>query len=424
MKKIALLIIIMLSCVMNLSANRAIYLLPGVWKQGVTNEAFIVCAYNSSDELTQAPLSVMTNTYVYEASVPDNTVKIVFVRYNSSTYTGDPYADGVKWNQTGDVAISTGTTPLFYQISDWSAYYEIYTGLSGFGDWSSYTYLTLGDDFEFTGVLDLSETSTDQDFKIRLRDDWVGNSVSDKEKWTADVPSGWIEGDDNITLKHSTTGYRKYNISLKWTPSADWWTGWTLKITGAVPKTVNVSVGAKGYATYCNADYALDFTGKSIAAYTISSSDGSTLTLSQKYEVAKGEPVLLYSSSSNDSQDIPTIDAAVATAGNKLVQGTGAALTWAVGSEYYVLATATVEPGFYKANNNTVATDKAYLDLRGLAAAPSFTLDLDEGNTTGIANISSEKEAMNGAFYNLAGQKVAQPTKGLYIMNGKKVIIK
>ena len=26
--------------------------------------------------------------------------------------------------------------------------------------------------------------------------------------------------------------------------------------------------------------------------------------------------------------------------------------------------------------------------------------------------------------YNLAGQRVAQPTKGLYIVNGKKVIIK
>jgi len=31
---------------------------------------------------------------------------------------------------------------------------------------------------------------------------------------------------------------------------------------------------------------------------------------------------------------------------------------------------------------------------------------------------------LDGNFYNLAGQRVAQPAKGLYIVNGKKVIIK
>ncbi len=30
----------------------------------------------------------------------------------------------------------------------------------------------------------------------------------------------------------------------------------------------------------------------------------------------------------------------------------------------------------------------------------------------------------DGVFYNIAGQRVAQPTKGLYIVNGKKVVIK
>ena len=30
----------------------------------------------------------------------------------------------------------------------------------------------------------------------------------------------------------------------------------------------------------------------------------------------------------------------------------------------------------------------------------------------------------NGTYYNLAGQRVNNPTKGLYIVNGKKVIVK
>ena len=189
-----------------------------------------------------------------------------------------------------------------------------------------------------------------------------------------------------------------------------------------------VSVGGKGYATYCNSEYALDFTGKSIKAYTISSTDGSALTLTQKNKVAKNEPVLLYSSTNGDSQTIPVIAdaAATATVGNKLVKGDNAAHTWVEGTaEHYVLATATVEPGFYRANNNTVSSTKAYLDLTGLApGAHSFTLDLGEGDVTGIANVNVEKNTMNGTFYNLAGQRVNANHKGIVVVNGKKFVNK
>jgi hypothetical protein len=43
----------------------------------------------------------------------------------------------------------------------------------------------------------------------------------------------------------------------------------------------------------------------------------------------------------------------------------------------------------------------------------------------GEASIKTVKaDAQNGAYYNLAGQEVANPTKGLFIHNGKKVILK
>lgn len=226
------------------------------------------------------------------------------------------------------------------------------------------------------------------------------------------------DGDGNTVVSIPADGTYAVKISFN--------VGNTPKMTTELISNATVTVGAKGYATYCNADCALDFTGKSIQPYVISSTDGSALTLTNKKKVAKNEPVLLYSSKNSDSQNIPVIADGDATAEptNKLVKGTGTALTWSDTDKFYVLMTSG-EPGFYKANNNTVAETKAYLDLSGLAGgAHSFTLDLEEGNVTGIANVSSKKEAMNGAFYNLAGQKVAQPTKGLYIMNGKKVIIK
>jgi hypothetical protein len=59
----------------------------------------------------------------------------------------------------------------------------------------------------------------------------------------------------------------------------------------------------------------------------------------------------------------------------------------------------------------------------GAADARTFIGFDDEGTTTAIDRIAAEK-MVNGEVYNLQGQRVAQPTKGLYIVNGKKVVMK
>ena len=45
-------------------------------------------------------------------------------------------------------------------------------------------------------------------------------------------------------------------------------------------------------------------------------------------------------------------------------------------------------------------------------------------DATGINTLNVEREMLNGEVYNLAGQRVPNPGKGLYIVNGKKVIMK
>ena len=67
-----------------------------------------------------------------------------------------------------------------------------------------------------------------------------------------------------------------------------------------------------------------------------------------------------------------------------------------------------------------VPAGKGYLKVA--AGAPDF-LGFD-GETTGIADVRGKMEDVRGEYYNLAGQRVAQPTNGLYIVNGKKVILK
>ena len=52
-------------------------------------------------------------------------------------------------------------------------------------------------------------------------------------------------------------------------------------------------------------------------------------------------------------------------------------------------------------------------------------LSFDGEGTTGISTLNVERGTLNdNSYYMLDGRRVAQPTKGLYIVNGKKVIIK
>ena len=93
------------------------------------------------------------------------------------------------------------------------------------------------------------------------------------------------------------------------------------------------------------------------------------------------------------------------------------------GAGIFVLYADDTHPiGFYKteATSFTVGANTAYLPAN--TSARTF-IALDE-ETTGIGASLMNSERVNNEVYNLNGQRVAQPTKGLYIVNGKKVVIK
>ena len=57
-------------------------------------------------------------------------------------------------------------------------------------------------------------------------------------------------------------------------------------------------------------------------------------------------------------------------------------------------------------------------------AENSLTLQADFKTGTGISDVRSQKADVRGEYYNLNGQRVAQPTHGLYIVNGRKMVVK
>lgn len=82
--------------------------------------------------------------------------------------------------------------------------------------------------------------------------------------------------------------------------------------------------------------------------------------------------------------------------------------------------------GFYKAAGKKVAAGKAYLpvaDYDSASEAKGLTLVFG-GEETGISEVSGAVRNGSEQWYTISGQRVCAPSKGLYIVNGKKVIVK
>ena len=187
-----------------------------------------------------------------------------------------------------------------------------------------------------------------------------------------------------------------------------------------------VSVSSAGLATY-TPSVALDFTGaKNIAAYK-ASVEGTAVILTKVSTVAAGEGVLVRSLAGGaTSEDIPAVSGVEASADNAFV-GTLETID-ALASEdgeysNYILNNGTQGLGFYAANNQKVAAGKAYLRVSTASGAKPAFIGFG-GDTTGIGGIESGAESGDGVLYNISGQRVTAPGKGLYILNGKKVIMK
>ena len=104
------------------------------------------------------------------------------------------------------------------------------------------------------------------------------------------------------------------------------------------------------------------------------------------------------------------------------------------GYKYYIFGNGSEGQGFYhqgtrKGNSMKVGAHRAGLKLptTGFSPAKPFAFNFEEAvrNTvTGISTVKTESAAKDAPIYNLQGCRVTNPTNGIYILNGKKVLIK
>lgn len=95
------------------------------------------------------------------------------------------------------------------------------------------------------------------------------------------------------------------------------------------------------------------------------------------------------------------------------------------GSNYnYTLAAGPTFMG--STGSGILASGKAFLRTTVVAASETrrLTLNFSEDDTTGISNLTTTISKGEEAYYDLSGRRVIKPTRGLYIVNGKKVVIK
>lgn len=199
-----------------------------------------------------------------------------------------------------------------------------------------------------------------------------------------------------------------YDITITFNPS-----------TGEVSETMSIYKDiTAGYATYCS-PYDLNFDGTGVTAY-IATLSGSNVIFTEVTSAPANTGLLLKA----DAGSYPIAMEASSTTieNNALI---GVLENTHVDKGAFVLMNGTSGVGFYKTNNDEGFTVGAYTAyLPALATSRSFIAINSDGTTTAIEKIENGKLNIENGVYDLQGRRIESSTlkKGLYIVNGKKVI--
>lgn len=183
--------------------------------------------------------------------------------------------------------------------------------------------------------------------------------------------------------------------------------------------TPKVTIAAAGWATLFT-PLALDFSGTGLTAYTATCA-GTTVTLTSVENVPANTGVVLKGAA--NTYNIPVI-ASSSTAQGDLKGSATDAKAFDESYNYYYLAMNGANAQFKKlTSGGSIAAGKAYLQLDKATPARELSVSFEE-DVTAISSVELSQDKMQNEFFDLQGRRVAQPTKGLYIVNGKKIIIK
>ena len=320
----------------------------------------------------------------------------------NETYNGDN--DGISVNTEEVVTTIGGSgTPYYYMYAN-TAHVSDYllTSNTGASNWM----------VRSTGIY------AGNTINYALRNVEKNDIVTIKVVWGNEHPApsatdgtldNWntISGDTYVFKVTSTMGNFRFSLgryaSIK-----------SIKVQRA---PISATIPTSGYGTIASA-YALDCANlpAGLKAYKVTGLTTTTVTLAEVTEAVAANTGLILKGTAG-TYDIPVAATGTDISATNLLKAAVTA-TEIAANEAYIL-----QGGLFHLVNaaSTIPAGKAYLlasDITGGGARSlNFTFD-----ATAIKAV--EGEIQNGEFYNVAGQRVAQPTKGLYIVNGKKIVVK
>lgn len=211
------------------------------------------------------------------------------------------------------------------------------------------------------------------------------------------------EGSGRVQIKEITVHYREVNA-----PS-------TMELTAAFAEGVYWTTFYSAIDNYKAPE------GTQVFTVNL---DGNTIKTTEIGDsiVTKGQGVMLKSSTGNIVMTKVDNGSRDSYVGNSLV-GTSHSIS-NPGNAYVLNYKTSRGVAFYKlSSTGTIGANKAYLVANSTAAARAF-FAFDTDATTGIDKVNAQNSEKEVKAFDLQGRRVTKPANGLYIVNGKKVIMK
>ena len=184
-----------------------------------------------------------------------------------------------------------------------------------------------------------------------------------------------------------------------------------------------VTVSAAKYATYVT-KYNVTVPAN-LKVYAVkANAEGTGIVKTEVAEgtvIPAGTGILVNAEEAGNYDFAVTNDDAQQLTDNELLASDGEGVT-SDGETCYALGLLNGKVGFaLVAKDVVIPAGKAYLKVSKASGAKFISMD-DE--LTGINSINAETATEKNAYYTIEGTKTVKPSKGLFIHNGKKVIIK
>ena len=184
--------------------------------------------------------------------------------------------------------------------------------------------------------------------------------------------------------------------------------------------TATVTIPASGWASYC-CEYPLEFTASDdVKAYAVTKVSGNKATLTQVTGTIKGG-VPLFINGAAGEHPLTVAEHSTNEVDGNLLKGT-LSPTYVARETSEAINYGLKSGELHAIVSGTMPVGKAYLPIAKNVAPAGSKLSLVFEDATGINQYQNIQA--DGIFYDLQGRRVGNPQKGIYVRNGKKVVIK